>query len=110
MHKKIAELEKKQLRDDLPELNIGDHVKVYVKIREGDKIRSHPFEGTLIAKKGSGPRTAFTVRRISFREGAEKVFLMNSPAIEKIDVMKSTKVKRAKIYYLRKRKGKKAIL
>ena len=110
MHKKIAELEKTQLRDDLPKLNIGDHVKVYVKIREGDKIRSHPFEGTLIAKKGSGPRAAFTVRRISFREGVEKVFLMNSPSIEKINVMKSTKVKRAKIYYLRKRIGKKAIL
>ncbi|PIQ88874.1 MAG: 50S ribosomal protein L19 [Candidatus Omnitrophica bacterium CG11_big_fil_rev_8_21_14_0_20_42_13] len=110
MNKKISELEQKQIRNDLAEVNIGDRVKVYVKIQEGDKIRAHPFEGTVIAKKGSGARQSFTVRRISFGEGVEKVFLRHSPTIERIEVLKSTKVKRAKIYYLRGRVGKKASL
>jgi large subunit ribosomal protein L19 len=110
MHKKISALEQSCKKKDLPDISIGDHVKVYVKIREGDKIRMHPFEGTLIAKKKRGVHLSFTVRKVSFGEGVEKVFQANAPSIEKIDVLKSTKVKRAKIYYLRKRVGKKASL
>lgn len=107
---KVTLLEQAQLRTDLPKINIGDHVKVFVKILEGDKIRLHPFEGTVIAKKGSGIRLNITVRKISFGEGVEKVFMMHSPSIKNIDVVGSANVKRAKLYYLRKKVGRKAAL
>lgn len=110
MDKNISVSEQRKEKKDLPRVNVGDHVKVYVKIREADKIRSHPFEGTVIAKKKRGNHFSFTVRRISFGEGVEKVFQGNSPQLEKIEVLKSTKVKRAKLYYLRQRVGKKATL
>ncbi|MDP1852823.1 MAG: 50S ribosomal protein L19 [Candidatus Omnitrophota bacterium] len=107
---KVTLLEQAQLRTDLPKINIGDHVKVYVKIPEGDKIRLHPFEGTVIAKKGSGLRLTITVRKVSFGEGVEKVFIVHSPSIKNIEVAGSVKVKRAKLYYLRKKVGRKATL
>lgn len=110
MSNKIALLEQSQLRTDLPKINIGDHIKVYVKIPEGDKIRLHPFEGTVIARKGSGLSSAITVRKVSFGEGVEKVFMVHSPSIQSVEVVRSSKVKRAKLYYLRKKVGKKATL
>lgn len=110
MADKISLLEESQLKKGLPDINIGDHVVVYTKIPEGDKIRLHPFEGTVIAKKGSGLRCSFTVRKLSFGEGIEKVFPLHSPSIERIEVNKSSRQKRAKLYYLRGRLGKKATL
>lgn len=110
MSNKIALLEQSQLRTDLPKINIGDHIKVYVKIPEGDKIRLHPFEGTVIARKGSGLSSAITVRKVSFGEGVEKVFMVHSPSIQSVEVVRSSKVKRAKLYYLRGKVGKKATL
>ncbi len=110
MSNKIALLEQSQLRTDLPKINIGDHIKVYVKIPEGDKIRLHPFEGTVIARKGSGLSSAITVRKVSFGEGVEKVFMVHSPSIQSVEVVRSSKVKRAKLYYLREKVGKKATL
>lgn len=110
MKDRIAKFTEGKMRKDLPKVSIGDHVRVYVKIKEGDKARVHPFEGTVIARKGRGISATFTVRRISFGEGLEKVFMSHSPLIQKIDIMKSTAVRRARIYYLRGRVGKKAIL
>lgn len=110
MSSKISLLEQAQLKKDLPDINIGDHVIVYTKIPEGDKMRLHPFEGTIIAKKGKGITLSFTVRKISFGEGVEKVFPIHSPSIDRVEITKSTPVKRAKLYYLRKKLGKKATL
>ena len=90
----------------MPAFNIGDTVKIMTKIPEGDKVRLHPFEGTVIAKRGSGAHTTFTVRKVSFGEGIERVFPLYSPAIESIKVAHSGKVKRAKLYYLRAKVGK----
>ncbi|MEW6170326.1 MAG: 50S ribosomal protein L19 [Candidatus Omnitrophota bacterium] len=103
---KISLMEKQNLKTDLPEFGIGDTVKVYTKIKEGDKFRLHPFEGTIIAKKGSGIRSAITVRRVSFGEGIERVFTLHSPLLDRIEVIRrATKVKRAKLYYLREKVG-----
>ena len=90
----------------IPAFNIGDTVKIMTKIPEGDKVRLHPFEGTVIAKRGSGARTTFTVRKVSFGEGIERVFPLYSPAIDSIKLAHSGKVKRAKLYYLRNKIGK----
>lgn len=90
----------------MPAFNIGDTVKIMTKIPEGDKVRLHPFEGTVIAKRGSGARTTFTVRKVSFGEGIERVFPLYSPAIDSIKLAHSGKVKRAKLYYLRAKVGK----
>lgn len=106
MNNKIKIIEDSQLKKDTANFNIGDTVKVMTKILEGDKIRLHPFEGTVIAKNGSGIRTTFTVRKVSFGEGIERVFPLHSPAIEKIEVVARGKVKRAKLYYLRGKIGK----
>lgn len=104
---KISVMEKQNLKSDLPEFGIGDTIKVYSKIKEGDKFRLHPFEGTVLAKKGSGIRSSITVRRVSFGEGIERVFNLNSPLLDKIEVIRrATKVKRAKLYYLREKIGK----
>lgn len=108
MNNKIKIIEDSQLKKDTANFNIGDTVKVMTKILEGDKIRLHPFEGTVIAKNGSGIRTTFTVRKVSFGEGIERVFPLHSPAIEKIEVVARGKVKRAKLYYLRGKIGKEA--
>jgi large subunit ribosomal protein L19 len=104
---KIKFLEESQVKKDIAEFGVGDEIKVLVKIPEGDKIRLHPFEGTVIAKKGLGLNQIFTVRKISFGEGIERVFPINSPSIEKIEVMqKAIKSHRAKLYYLRGKVGK----
>ena len=108
---KIKLFEQKQIEQkEIPKFNIGDTVRVYVKIPEADKIRIHPFEGTVISRQGSGIRTTFTVRKVSFGEGIERVFPLFSPSIDKIEVLRSAKVRRAKLYYLRQKTGKKAKL
>jgi large subunit ribosomal protein L19 len=106
---KIRVLEEELIKDkNIPEFNIGDTVRVITKIFEEDKVRLSPFEGIVIAKKGSGIRSSFTVRRVSYGEGIERVFPLYSPYIEKIEVLQRAKAKRAKLYYLRKRIGKSA--
>ena len=102
----IESLTNDQIRTDLPEFNIGDTIKVHVKIKEGDKERIQIFEGTVIAKKHGGIQQTFTVRRLSYGVGVERTFPVNSPKIDKIDVVRRGKVRRAKLYYLRDRVGK----
>lgn len=97
------------MRKDIPAFNVGDTVKVFVKIPEGpDKVRLHPFEGVVIAKNGTGIGTSFTVRKVSFGEGIERVFPVHTPSIERIELIRSGKVKRSKLYYLRSKVGKRA--
>ena len=102
----IRELEKDLMKKDVTAFKVGDTVRVAVKIKEGDKTRSQAFEGIVIARKGSGIKETFTVRHISFGEGVERVFLIHSPQIDSIKVVKKGKVNRARLYYLRKRVGK----
>ena len=104
----IKELTAKQLKAEMPEINIGDTVKVHVKIKEGNRERIQVFEGTVIAKKHGGIEETVTVRRISYGVGVEKVFPIHSPTIEKFDVVRKGSVRRAKLYYLRDRVGKSA--
>ncbi len=104
----IDQLEQEGLRTDLPAFNIGDTVKVFVKVKEGNKERLQAFEGTVIAKKNGSIRETFTVRRISYGVGVERTFPMHSPKIDHIDVIRQGKVRRAKLYYLRGRSGKAA--
>ncbi len=99
---------KDQIRTDLPKLVIGDTVKVHLKVKEGSRERIQVFEGTIIAKKHGGISETFTVRRISYGVGVEKVFPVNSPNIDKIEIVRKGKVRRAKLYYLRDRVGKAA--
>jgi large subunit ribosomal protein L19 len=103
---KMKLMEKAYIEKQVQDFNIGDTVKVMVKIPEADKVRLHPFEGVVIAKKGSGTRQSFTVRKVSYGEGIERVFLLYSPSIDSIQVIRSGKVKRAKLYYLRGKVGK----
>src|SRR3954466_9068718 len=105
MDKVLAKLQ----RTDLPALNPGDNVRVHVKIKEGDKERLQAFEGVVIARN-NGPQGTFTVRKISFGQGVERIFPMNSKVIDKVDVLRSSKVRRAKLFYLRALKGKAARL
>ncbi len=105
---KIASIGEKSIRKDLPLFDVGDTVKMRIKVKEADKIRIHPFEGTVIKKTGIGLGSAFTVRKISFGEGVERTFPLHSPVIEKIEVVSKGVIKRAKLYYLRDRLGKKA--
>lgn len=94
---------------EMPTFHVGDTVKVLVKIPEGtDKVRLHPFEGVVIAKSGSGIHQTFTVRKVSYGEGIERVFPLYTPSIQRIEVLRSGKVKRAKLYYLRSKVGKRA--
>ena len=102
----IRSITEEQIRTDLPELKIGDTVKVYFKVREGARERVQMFEGTIIKKRGTGVSESFTVRRISYGVGVERVFPVNSPKIDKIEVSRVGKVRRAKLYYLRDRVGK----
>ena len=102
----IESLTSAQLRTDLPELCIGDTVKVHVLIKEGTRERIQVFEGTIIAKKHGGIAETFTVRRISYGVGVERTFPVNSPKLAKIEVVRKGKVRRAKLYYLRDRVGK----
>ena len=97
-----------QIRTDLPEVLIGDTVKVYIKIKEGSKERIQMFEGTVIAKKHGGIQETFKVRRVSYGVGVEKTFPVNSPLIDRIEVVRHGKDRRAKLYYLRDRVGKAA--
>jgi large subunit ribosomal protein L19 len=96
------------MKKDIPVLNVGDTVKVHVRITEGDKSRIQIFEGTIIAKKHGGISETFTVRRVAHGCGIERVFPVHSPVVEKVEVVRSGKVRRAKLYYLRDRVGKAA--
>ena len=96
------------MKENAPSVNIGDTVKVHVRIAEGDKFRIQIFEGTVIAKKHGGINETFTVRRVAHGCGIERVFPVHSPVVEKVEVVRSGKVRRAKLYYLRKRVGKAA--
>ena len=102
----IESLTSDQIRTDLPAFNVGDTVKVHVKIIEGNRERIQVFEGTVIAKKHGGIQETFTVRRISYGVGVERTFPVNSPKIAKIEITRHGKVRRAKLYYLRDRVGK----
>ena len=104
----IDQIEKEQLRNDIAPFNIGDTVKVSVKVKEGDKERIQIFAGIVIARKGSGIHETFTVRRLSYGEGVERVFPVNSPNIAKIEVDRESVPMRARLYYLRDRIGKQA--
>ena len=104
----IDQIEKEQLRNDLTSFNIGDTVRVMVKVKEGEKERIQAYEGVVIAKKGSSVRETFTVRRVSFGIGVERTFPLHSPRIDKIIVVRKGKVRRAKIYYVRNLSGKAA--
>jgi large subunit ribosomal protein L19 len=105
----IKSIEAGFIKKEMPEINVGDTVKVMTRIAEGaDKFRLHPFEGVVIAKCGSGTKTNFTVRKVSSGEGVERVFPLYSPVIERIEIIRSGKVKRAKLYYLRSKVGKHA--
>ncbi|MCI6966884.1 50S ribosomal protein L19 [bacterium] len=104
----IRELEKEQLRTDLPKLEIGDTVRVYVKVIEGTRERLQNFEGVVIKMQGGGIRKTFTVRRMSYGVGVERTFPYNSPRIGRIEVVRHGEVRRAKLYYLRNRVGKAA--
>lgn len=103
---KIKAIENEQLRDNKLEFNIGDTVKVHVKITEGNRERIQIFEGTVIKKQRGGSNETFTVRRIAYGTGVERTFLMNSPKVEKVEVVRTGKARRAKLYYLRDRVGK----
>ena len=104
----IQELEKEQLRTDLPKLEIGDTVRVFVKVVEGNRERLQNFEGIVIKMQGGSVRKSFTVRRMSYGVGVERTFPYHSPRIGRIEVVRHGKVRRAKLYYLRDRVGKAA--
>ncbi|HZP16459.1 MAG TPA: 50S ribosomal protein L19 [Terriglobales bacterium] len=105
----IEKLLAKQKRTDLPDFGPGDTVRVQVKIKEGDKERLQAFEGVVIARS-RGPQASFTVRKISFGQGVERIFPENSKVIDRVDLVRSSKVRRAKLYYLRSLRGKAARL
>ena len=106
----IDKLDARELRDDLPEFKAGDTVKVHVKVKEGDKERIQVFEGMVIALKGSGPSATMTVRKTSFGQGVERIFPLHAPTVEKVEILRSHHVRRAKLYFMRERKGKAARL
>jgi large subunit ribosomal protein L19 len=104
----INNLEKENMRLDLPNFIPGDTIKVHVKIKEGEKERIQVFQGVVISKRKGGARASFTVRKVSYGVGVERIFPLHSPVIDKIDVITKGRVRRAKIYYLRKLRGKAA--
>ena len=104
----IKALNEKQLQNDVPQVEVGDTVRVHVKVKEGARERVQVFEGTVIAKKHGGIEETFTVRRISYGVGVEKVFPVHSPSIVKVETVRHGYVRRAKLYYLRERHGKAA--
>ncbi len=104
----IKYVEQKQIRTDLPRIEIGDLLKVYLKVKEGNRERLQVFEGYLIARQGGGVSETITIRRISYGVGVERVLPINSPKIDHIEKVRSGKVRRAKLYYLRDRVGKAA--
>jgi large subunit ribosomal protein L19 len=109
MNQIVKDLNQDQLKTDIPPFKVGDGVKVHTLVREGDKRRIQIFSGIVIARKGSGIQEAFTVRRISYGEGVEKVFPVHSPNVSKIEIEKESKTMRARMYYLRGLVGKKAM-
>lgn len=104
----IREIEAEQLKESVPEFNVGDTVKVYGKIKEGNRERIQVFEGTVLKKQGGGNRATFTIRKTSNGIGVEKTWPLHSPNVEKVEVVRRGKVRRAKLYYLRDRVGKRA--
>ncbi len=102
----IKALTNEQLKENAPVLNVGDTVKIHNKIKEGNRERIQMFEGTIIAKNGGGISETFTVRRVSYGCGVEKTFPVHSPNVEKVEIIRRGKVRRAKLYYLRDRVGK----
>ena len=108
MNEIIRSIEAKQIRSDLPVFNVGDTVRVWVKVVEGNRERLQAFEGTVIAKRNGGIRETFTVRRVSYGIGVERTFPIKSPRVDHVDLIRHGKVRRAKLYYLRERQGKAA--
>ena len=104
----IKNIEAEQLKAEAPQFSVGDTVKVYAKIKEGNRERIQVFEGTVIKKQGGSNRTTFTVRKISNGVGVEKTWPLHSPNVEKVEIVRKGKVRRAKLYYLRDRVGKAA--
>lgn len=105
----IAKIEQEQIKKDLPAFRVGDSVKVHTRVIEGDKERIQIFAGIVISKKGSGLNQAFTVRKISYGEGVERVFPLHTPRVAKIEITKAGKVRRNRLHYLRGRQGKGAM-
>ncbi|MEY9213539.1 50S ribosomal protein L19 [Thermobifida halotolerans] len=108
MHTAIQELEKVQLRSDVPDFRPGDTLNVHVRVTEGSRTRVQVFKGVVIRRQGAGIRETFTVRKISYAVGVERTFPVHSPVIEKIEVVTRGRVRRAKLYYLRNLRGKAA--
>ena len=104
----VKVLSEQYMKPELPEMNVGDTVRVLVRVKEGNRERNQAFEGTIIAKKHGGINETITVRRISYGVGCEKVFPVHSPSIVSVATVRKGKVRRAKLYYLRDRVGKKA--
>ncbi|NLW01766.1 MAG: 50S ribosomal protein L19 [Clostridiaceae bacterium] len=104
----IRALEQESMKKDLPNLKIGDYLRVNVKVKEGSRERIQSFEGTVIAMRGSGIRKTITVRRVSYGIGVERVFPIHSPKVASFEIIRRGKIRRAKLYYLRERVGKKA--
>lgn len=108
MNKIVEMIEKEYMKQEVPQFEVGDTVKVYVKVVEGTRERLQAFEGIVIAKKNDGVRESFTVRRVSFGIGIERTFQLHSPRVDKIELVRHGKVRRAKLYYLRDLSGKAA--
>ena len=105
MNEILRAIEAEQMRNDLPEFHVGDTVKLHVKVKEGNRERIQMFEGTVIKRQNGGLRETFTVRRLAYGVGVERTFPVNSPIIEKMEVTRRGKVRRAKLFYLRDRVG-----
>jgi large subunit ribosomal protein L19 len=104
----LQELEQEQLRDDIPDFSPGDTIRVLYRVREGDQERIQAFEGTCITRRGGGVDETFTVRKISSGVGVERIFPINAPTIKAVEMVREGRVRRAKLYYLRNRRGKSA--
>ena len=108
MHTAIADLERAQIREDIPNFRPGDTLKVHVRVVEGSRTRIQVFQGVVIRRQGGGARETFTVRKISYGVGVERTFPVHSPSIDKIELVTKGRVRRAKLYYLRSLRGKAA--
>lgn len=108
MNELIRSIEAEQLRTDLPAFNVGDTIKVHVRVKEGNRERIQVFEGTVLKKQNGGLRETFTVRRVAYGVGVERTFPIHAPIIDKVEVVRKGKVRRAKLFYLRSRVGKAA--
>lgn len=108
MNELIKAVEETYKKKEITDFNVGDTVRVHVKVKEGDRERLQPFEGVVIARRGGGLRETFMVRKISFGVGVERIFPLHSPVVDSIELIKRGDVRRAKLFYLRKKKGKEA--